>query len=82
VTTTALTILFTWMYNNTRGSVLMAYLLHASANTWTRVFPIDHANALMNWIVTALLIFVVVLVVFVSGADNLSKRNTRIQERE
>jgi membrane protease YdiL (CAAX protease family) len=80
VSTIALTILFTWMYNNTRGSVLMAYLLHASANTWTRVFPIDHGDATLGWIVNALLIFTAAVIVFVSGAENLSRNNTRIQE--
>jgi CAAX protease family protein len=28
----ATTILFTWMFNNTRGSVLLAYMLHAAGN--------------------------------------------------
>lgn len=40
----ALTVLFTWVYNHTRGSVLLAYLVHASFNTWTRVFSIDTAG--------------------------------------
>lgn len=78
--TVALTVLFTWMYNNTRGSVLMAYLLHAAANTWTRVFPIDHGGATLGWIVTILLIFSAVIVVVGSGAENLSRHNARIQE--
>jgi uncharacterized protein len=82
VSTTALTILFTWMYNNTRGSVLMAYLLHASANTWTRVFPIDHANATLGWIVTGLIALAAVLVVFRYGAENLSQKKHRLQELE
>ena len=44
------------MYNNTRGSVLMAYLFHAAANTWSQVFSIDHANPLVGWILTGLLV--------------------------
>jgi membrane protease YdiL (CAAX protease family) len=80
VSTIALAVLFTWMYNNTRGSVLMAYLLHASANTWTQVFSIDHANPTLNWIIAWLLLAAVVIVVIISGAENLSRKNSRIQE--
>jgi membrane protease YdiL (CAAX protease family) len=31
---TAMTIVFTWVFNNTKGSVLIAILLHASNNTF------------------------------------------------
>jgi hypothetical protein len=43
------------MNNNTRGSVLMAYLFHAAANTWSQVFSIDHANPWVGWIMAGLL---------------------------
>ncbi len=36
----AMTLLFTWVYNHTRGSVLMAVLLHAAINTSFAVVPI------------------------------------------
>lgn len=80
ISTTALTVLYTWMYNNTRGSVLMAYLFHAAANTWTQVFPIDHGSALVGNISIALLVLVAVVVVLTNGAENLSRKNVRIQE--
>lgn len=80
VSTVALTILFTWMYNNTRGSVLMAYLLHASANTWTRVLPIDHASSTLSWLVTGLIVLTAALVILRNGAENLSRQNHRLQE--
>jgi len=73
-------VLYTWMYNNTRGSVLMAYLLHASANTWSQVFSIDHANASLNWIGMGLLVVVAMIVVLSNGAEHLSRKKTRIQE--
>lgn len=28
-------ILMTWLFNNTQGSLLIAYLYHAAINTWT-----------------------------------------------
>lgn len=33
-------ILITWLFNNTHGSLLIAYLYHAAVNTWTtEIFP-------------------------------------------
>lgn len=80
ISTIAMTVLYTWMYNNTRGSVLLAYLFHAAANTWSQVFSIDHANQSLNWIVTGLLVVAAVIVVTATGAENLSRRTDRIQE--
>lgn len=43
IATTALAFIFTWVFNNTRGSLLLAMLLHASVNTasdaFSRFFP-------------------------------------------
>lgn len=76
----ATSILFTWLYNNTRGSVLLAYILHAAMNTWTSIFAIDPANQFQGWILTGVFVAVAVIVTIVSGAENLSRTNTRIQE--
>jgi len=80
ISTIALSVLYTWMLNNTRGSVLLAYLFHAAANTWSQVVPIDHANAQVGWILNGLLVLLAVIVVAVTGAENLSRTSTRIQE--
>jgi membrane protease YdiL (CAAX protease family) len=80
ISTIAMTILYTWMYNNTRGSVLLAYLFHAAANTWSQVFAIDHANQALNWILTGVLVMTAVIVVAVAGVENLSRRTDRIRE--
>jgi membrane protease YdiL (CAAX protease family) len=80
ISTISLTVLYTWMYNHTRGSVLLAYLLHASANTWSVVFSIDHTNNVIGWIMTGLLTLAAILVVIFTGAENLSRKTTRLQE--
>jgi len=80
ISTLAITVLYTWLYNNTRGSVLLAYLLHAAANTWSQVFAIDHANQLVNWILTGVIVLVAVIVLAQAGAQNLSHTNKRVQE--
>lgn len=68
------------MYNNTRGSVLMAYLFHADANTWSQVFSIDYANPLVGWILTGLLVLLALVVVLTTGAENLSRKTARLME--
>jgi len=75
-----MTVLYTWIYNNTRGSVLLAYLFHASANTWSQVFSIDHANPMLGWILTGVLVAVATVIVTMTGPENLSRRCIRIQE--
>lgn len=80
ISTISITVLYTWMYNNTRGSVLMAYLFHASANTWTQVFSIDHTNHLIDWIFTGLFVLAAIIVVLTNGKENLSQTRVRLQE--
>ncbi|HKJ38443.1 MAG TPA: CPBP family intramembrane glutamic endopeptidase [Anaerolineales bacterium] len=81
LSTVSLTIIFTWMYNHTRGSVLLAYLLHGSTNTWTRIFPIDHNGIqLVGTAMGGLTVLAAVIVLLTMGAENLSRSGTRIQE--
>jgi membrane protease YdiL (CAAX protease family) len=83
VSTSILSVLFTWLFNNTRGSVLMAYLLHAATNTWTRVFAIDHSvNPHVSQALTGITALIVVIVIVTTGAENLSRKNVRIQEEQ
>ena len=76
----ALTTLFTWLYNHTRGSVLLAYIMHAAFNTWTRVFSIDPGNAFQDWMMTVVMVILAGIVVAAAGAENLSRTNSRITE--
>ena len=80
LSTVGLTILYTWVFNNTRGSVLLAYLFHAAANTWSQVFSIDYANQRVNWMLTGVIVFVAVVIIVTMGAENLSKSAERIRE--
>jgi membrane protease YdiL (CAAX protease family) len=40
VTTTAMTVLFTWMFNNTRASLLLAILMHGSVDGTTTYYQV------------------------------------------
>jgi hypothetical protein len=70
------------MYNNTRGSVLLATLLHASSNTWTQIFSINSeaTNQFLAWMMPLVLVVIAVVVTLTSGVENLSRTNQRIQE--
>jgi uncharacterized protein len=53
---TASCVVYTWLYNSTRGSILAAVLLHASKNlslAWL-LLPIDYALYAGTWVVLAL----------------------------
>ncbi len=50
----AYTVVFTWVFNNTRGSLLLAILLHASINTAPTMLL--SLSLLLTWIVVAVLI--------------------------
>jgi hypothetical protein len=58
----AFTCLMTWVFNNTRGSLLLAMLLHASLNTASRYAP---ATALAT--LSRTLCFVVVALVIIAA---------------
>jgi uncharacterized protein len=78
----ATTVLFTFLYNNTGGSLLLVWILHASMNTWTQIFAINSSapNPLLDWMLTGVLVALAVIVVIGYGAKNLSRTNTRITE--
>lgn len=71
-------VIFTWLYNHSHGSVLLAYLLHGSVNTWTRIFPINDSPALVGWLLTGLIcLFALFLVVFF-GPRQLKRTGQRV----
>lgn len=56
-----MSILYTWLFNNARGSILVAVIFHAISNTITQMFPEPTSN-LFYWIVLGLtVIFVLVI---------------------
>jgi len=67
-------ILFTWIYNNTRGSVLATMLLHTSMNWSIWLFMPDMQVSLpIIGFTVALLIVAVAVIIRVWGADRLSR---------
>lgn len=70
---------FTWLFNNTRGSVLMAAVLHGATNAWSGYFGVNKLpfNGILILAVVSVLISVIIAAT--AGASELSrkfKRNT------
>jgi hypothetical protein len=78
--TTGFSILYTWVYNNTRGSLLMAHLFHAASNTTIGVLPVlpmDTGGSLRPlWLVVGLLWIVAIAVMAIYGPERLSRNET------
>jgi membrane protease YdiL (CAAX protease family) len=78
-------ILATWVFNNTRGSVLLTMILHASFNTNAGFFGEMFARAdlvRMSWLLAAGWCVAAVVVVVVAGRAHLSRKHHKQEERE
>jgi membrane protease YdiL (CAAX protease family) len=68
-------VIFTWLFNNTRGSLLAVMLFHTFQNMWIEVFPAPEADqALAQWAFNALLVVAAVILVAVFAPARLSLR--------
>jgi uncharacterized protein len=74
-------IIYTWIFNNTRGSLLLVAVLHGS-EIWVAYLmlssAIDPRNLDNYWGYGAILFLSAILIVIVTGPQNLSRRGTRI----
>jgi hypothetical protein len=80
VAVVASSVLYTWIYNNTRGSLLIVVLFHATTN-----LPVSlYAAALLGGALPPFLIYVALMVItaavvaLASGPANLSRPNPRL----
>jgi len=73
--TIAISVTFTWVFNNTRGSVLIAATLHGATNAWMNYFLTDPAGEVLGitiWSTVLWAVFAVVLLL-VCGSEQLSR---------
>lgn len=78
--TIALSILFTWVYNNTSGSILMSILLHTAVNGWEWVIPVypSAANSLRPYVIVTILLTITAAIITLSfGARTLTGQSNR-----
>lgn len=74
----AWSIQYTWVFNNTKGSVLLAAVVHGAGNAWMGGY-IDVYRGYWGGVVTFTVVSVVVsiIIVLVAGPANLSRTNER-----
>ena len=73
--TIPLAILYTWLYNNTKGSLLLATLFHLGQQLSLNLlgsWP-GYTDEILIWVIA-------ILVSAIAGAANLSRRNQRVQK--
>ena len=68
---------FTWLFNNTRGSVLLAAVMHGASNAWGGY--IDVYRGYFGAILTfgAVSVLATIIIVLIAGARDLSRANQR-----
>jgi uncharacterized protein len=67
-------VVFTWLFNNTMGSLLLVQLFHVFANTWITLFSAAPAdNVISQWLFNGLLVVLATIVVIACGARRLSR---------
>jgi hypothetical protein len=79
----ALAVLFTWLYNNTRGSLLLVTLFHASSNTAGVFLPVSFAAAggIQSNLMVLIYILAAIVVTFLAGSAHLSRmKEKQVQE--
>ena len=68
---------FTWVFNNTKGSVLLAAVMHGASNTWGGYIDVyrGYFGGILTFGVVSLLVSI--LIVLIAGATDLSRTNKR-----
>jgi predicted ferric reductase len=76
----ALAVVFTWLYNSTRGSLVLVVLFHGTVNAWlTSVwFLRGGVSSTTLWLFAGLLGVIAVCLVVVYGRENLSHRHRQV----
>ena len=74
-------ILLGWMFNNTRGSLLLVSILHGSeiwVAYWMLSAGIDSNNLDNYWGYGAVMVLIALIIVVTTGSQNLSRKHKRI----
>jgi hypothetical protein len=74
-------IFFSWIFNNTRGSLLLVAILHGSefwVAYWMLRTGIDPNNLDNFWGYGVVLVFIAIIIVITTGPQNLSRKHMKI----
>jgi membrane protease YdiL (CAAX protease family) len=76
---TAQSILTSWVFNNTKGSVLLASIFHTATNGTGAYVAMGVGDVWAFWTFTAVQWIAVLVIVVLEGAENLSRRQSANQ---
>jgi membrane protease YdiL (CAAX protease family) len=74
-------IFLTWIFNNTKGSLLLVAILHGSeicVAYWMLSFGISPSNLDNYWGYGAVMVLTAIIIVIITGSQNLSRKHKRI----
>jgi membrane protease YdiL (CAAX protease family) len=68
---------FTWVFNNTKGSVLLAAIMHGASNAWGGYIDVyrGHFEGILTFMAVSVLVSIII--VLIAGPANLSRTNKR-----
>lgn len=69
----------TWIFNNSKGSVLLVAVYHGALNAWNGYIDIYRGQMAGIYTYTGLMALVSIAIVLVFGAEHLSRTNRRVQ---
>jgi membrane protease YdiL (CAAX protease family) len=78
-------IFYTWIFNNTRGSLLLVAILHGSevwVAYWMLSTGVDASNFDNYWGYGIVMVATAAVIVLAAGAKNLSRKHERIKYQE
>ena len=68
---------FTWLFNNTKGSVLLATVFHGASNTWGGYIDVYRSHFGGILVLAALSVLITAIIVPLAGANDLSRTYKR-----
>ncbi len=75
ILTVAMSIITTWVFNNTRGSVLLCGILHAATNAAIAFSNVLTGTSTLFWIFVAVEVAAAVAITLSQGARKLSRKD-------
>jgi len=70
-------VLFTWLFNNTRGSVLLAAVFHGASNTWGGYIDVNRGHFDGIIVFMAVSVLITTIIAAMAGANDLSRTYKR-----